>query len=228
MIVFNGEIYNAPDLKKEIVNRFPHIVFSRKNADTEVLLNSYIAFHLEMFEKIEGMFAFIIVDLVKSKIIISRDHFGQKPLHYSRIGDHLTISSELTPIKILYKNKLHTDPLGLAKFLAYDSIPAPRTLYREVRQLCPATYMEFDLKTLKETKQKRYWSPTFNRGHSSNLALGRYFGINCKFGKKMYLIGYSDILIPQRRFGFSGGWTLPTKGGLPASFFQLGLSRKII
>lgn len=114
------------------------------------------------------MFAFIIIDFIQNKIIISRDHFGQKPLHYYTAKDGLTISSELTPIKILYKGKLRLDHLSLAKFWAYDCIPAPRTIFQQVYQLCPATYIVFDLKTLKKTEQKKFWDPSFARKETKN------------------------------------------------------------
>ena len=115
-IVFNGEIYNAPELRREIQQQFGHIVFKTKNSDTEALLNGYIAFGPKILERLEGMFAFVIVDFAKNRILIARDHFGQKPLHYAQVGGALTISSEIAPIKMLYKDALHRDSLSLAKF----------------------------------------------------------------------------------------------------------------
>ena len=169
VITFNGEIYNAPSLKREIESQFHNLHFKTKNSDTEVLLNAYLAFGFDVFDRIEGMFAFIIVDLSQNKIILGRDHFGQKPLHYSHLNGCLTASSELTPHRILHKTALHTDRLALAKFWAYDTIPAPKTLYREVAQVPPATFMEFDLKTLEKKREKRYWTPSFRRVPSKEI-----------------------------------------------------------
>ena len=165
-IIFNGEIYNAPELRKDIEKNFRNINFITKNSDTEVLLNSYIAFDFDMFDKIEGMFAFVIVDFIKNKILLARDRFGQKPLHYCTKNGDLTISSELTPIKILYRGGLYRDDLSVAKFLAHDAIPAPRTLYKDVYQVCPASYISFDLSNLQKRTQSRYWHLKFNRNNN--------------------------------------------------------------
>ena len=168
-IVFNGEIYNARKLRQDIEKNFKHITFQTKNSDTEVLLNSYIAFDIKMLNKIEGMFAFIIIDFIKNRVLVARDHFGQKPIHFCMINGQLTISSEMTPIKMLYSRELHVDNLSMAKFLAYDVIPAPRTLYREIHQVRPATYIDFDLKTLQKREQNRYWHLTFNRNKKNEI-----------------------------------------------------------
>ena len=102
-IIFNGEIYNYRELKKELVSE--NITFNTES-DTEVILNGYIKYGFNYFKKLRGFFSFCILDRKKQNIILSRDQFGKKPLYYSLINSEFIFSSEISPIiNILEKKK---------------------------------------------------------------------------------------------------------------------------
>ena len=94
-IVFNGEIYNFVELKKELEN---YGFKFTSNSDTEVILNSYIYWKEECVHKFNGMWSFVIWDNLESKLFLSRDRFGKKPLFYAEIDNKFIISSEMKAI----------------------------------------------------------------------------------------------------------------------------------
>jgi asparagine synthase (glutamine-hydrolysing) len=159
IIVYNGEIYNSPELRKKITS----LKFQTKNSDTETILNYYIEYGETVVNELEGMFAFVIVDLKKKLIISARDHFGQKPLYFTSLNNELLFSSELTGIEYLHKEKLNKSKLAMAKYFAYDSIPAPYTLYENVFKLEPATIQVHELQTLKLIRNQKFWKPNYSR-----------------------------------------------------------------
>ena len=94
-IVYNGEIYNYKELRKELAAS--GVDFKTKS-DTEVLLNMYIRFSSGCLSRLRGMFAFVIVDYFKKEVFAARDHFGIKPLYMCKTRDHIILSSEIKPI----------------------------------------------------------------------------------------------------------------------------------
>ena len=99
-IVFNGEIYNYLELRKELKS----LGFKfRSTSDTEVLIKSYLKWDIKFVEKIRGMFSIIIFDDIKQKILFFRDHIGQKPLYYTKYYDGFLLSSEIKDILYLKK-----------------------------------------------------------------------------------------------------------------------------
>jgi len=89
--VFNGEIYNCLQLRKELAK---HVEF-HTNCDTEVVLQSYIYWGERFVEKLDGKFSLCIIDLTKAQFILARDHIGIKPLYYANWGDSILFSSEM-------------------------------------------------------------------------------------------------------------------------------------
>ncbi|MFT4016640.1 MAG: asparagine synthase (glutamine-hydrolyzing) [Agriterribacter sp.] len=144
VIVFNGEIYNYQTLKKELIKNFnPH--FST-TSDTEVVLHLFEQYGVEAFNKLDGMFAFSIYDMLKQKIYIVRDKFGEKPLYYSNNTEQLIWSSELKAIQHISGYKHPISITGLNLFFRLTYIPAPYTIYDDVYKLEPGNYLEYDLK----------------------------------------------------------------------------------
>ncbi len=144
-IIFNGEIYNYLSIKANLVSK--GYVF-RSNSDTEVLLNGYKEWGVKVFEKIEGMFAFIIYDKLKKEIIACRDQEGIKPLYYSQIGDELFFSSEIRALLRINPN-WPNNPEWTTLFLAFGFIPEPYTKLKDVFQLPKASYLKFNLTSKK-------------------------------------------------------------------------------
>lgn len=152
-IVYNGEVYNFKELKKEL--EVLGFIFKTRS-DTEVVLYSYIQWGALCLERFNGMFAFAVWDDNLKELFLARDRFGKKPLYYYKDAVGMAFSSELTslmcddeiPRKVSYE--------ALNSYLALGYILSPMTLYKDVFKLESATYMvvsDFG-KTVKKT---RYW-----------------------------------------------------------------------
>lgn len=142
-IVFNGEIYNFKEIKKELENK--NYKF-KSNSDTEVIIYSYIEYGLNCFSMFEGMFAIAIHDKRNGNLILARDRMGKKPLYYFIKDETLVFGSELKAIKQhpLFIKKI--SELSLRLYLKHDYVPTPLTIYENVYKLHPASYLVFDSK----------------------------------------------------------------------------------
>lgn len=151
VIVFNGEIYNFLDVKKELIDLGYDFV---TNGDTEVLLKAYYEWGKDMMFKLNGMFAFAIYDKIENKIFCSRDRLGVKPFYYSwnEINGEFEICSQLRPIA---QNKTINEK-AVSMYLDCTYIPSPYTIFNEVSKLRPGYNLIIDLNT--KTKEiEKYW-----------------------------------------------------------------------
>ena len=128
-VVQNGEIYNYRELRRAL-ERAGHRF--RTNGDTEVLLHLYEEHGDTFAERLRGMFAFAIWDARHRRLLLARDRFGIKPLYYRSTADGLEFASEL---RALPRDEIDLD--ALEAFLAFNSIPAPLTIFRDTRKLPP-------------------------------------------------------------------------------------------
>jgi asparagine synthase (glutamine-hydrolysing) len=128
-VVQNGELYNYRELRREL-ERAGHTF--RTHGDTEVLLHLYEQHGDGFAERLRGMFAVAIWDAPRRRLVLARDRFGIKPLYYRATGDELAFASEL---RALPRGEIDLD--ALEAFLAFNSIPAPLTIFREARKLPP-------------------------------------------------------------------------------------------
>lgn len=140
-ITFNGEIYNYQELKPELLQKGS--CFSTQT-DTEVLIEAVRQFGRQVFEKLDGMYAFALYDSETRKTVLARDAFGEKPLYYSLSGGILAFSSELHAFCHLPGFDTTLDEDGLAQYLLFQYIPPPRTIYRSISKLPPGCWMEID------------------------------------------------------------------------------------
>ena len=145
-IVFNGEIYNYISLKQKLIDEF-NLKFTT-SSDTEVVLKLYEKYGTESFKMLDGMFAFSIIDKIKNKIYIARDYFGEKPLYYTKRDNKIIWSSELKSLVNVFEDKKEIDKNALSLYFQLTYIPAPYTIYKEVKKLLPNHYLEIDIKTL--------------------------------------------------------------------------------
>lgn len=153
-IVFNGEIYNADELRKDLKRRHTF----KSATDTEVLLHLYEEQGQDLCRSIEGMFAFVIYDQAHRRLVCARDRFGEKPFYYVLTNDFFVFASEP---KSLYhypalRPQLGINPDALLKYFVYGFVPAPDCLIQPIRKLEAATIAEFDLTTW-QMSPKRYW-----------------------------------------------------------------------
>ena len=128
-VVQNGEIYNYRDLRREL-ERGGHRFAT--HGDTEVLVHLYEEHGPAFANRLRGMFAIAIWDTDRNRLVLARDRYGIKPLYYRATPDELTFASEL---RALPRGEIDLD--ALEAFLAFNSIPAPLTIFRETRKLPP-------------------------------------------------------------------------------------------
>lgn len=149
VIVYNGEIYNFKDIKKELM-QFGYSF--NTNSDTEVILKAFDKWGVKCVEKFRGMFAFAI--LKDNKLFIIRDRVGIKPLYYSFMEDKFLFGSELKSFEFLINKKI--DKNALYNFFSYGYIKHPLSIFEGVYKLSPGEYLIFDLNT-KKIKKNKYW-----------------------------------------------------------------------
>jgi asparagine synthase (glutamine-hydrolysing) len=156
-IIFNGEIYNYLEIKKNLILKG---VKFRTSSDTEVLLKSYIVYGIDFLNKLEGMWSFAIFDKKQNKLILSRDRFGEKPLFYSIQDDGLYFSSDIRVIRCLSEK---TFDLNISRLIrgvvcGYRSLykDSSETFYKKIFQLPQSSYVEIN-EHLK-FKIKKYWT----------------------------------------------------------------------
>jgi asparagine synthase (glutamine-hydrolysing) len=132
VVVQNGEIYNYPELRREL-EREGHTF--RTHCDTEVHLHLYERYGPEYVRRLRGMFAVAIWDAKTRRLVLARDRYGIKPLYYRDTGGELEFASEL---RALPRGEIDLD--ALEAFLAFNSIPAPYSIFRDTRKL-PAGHL---------------------------------------------------------------------------------------
>jgi len=156
-VIFNGEIYNYLEIKKDLILKGFKF---HTTSDTEVLLKSYIVYGIDFLKKLEGMWSFAIWDKKNSKLILSRDRFGEKPLFYSKQNDGIYFSSDIRVIRCLSEKNYEYNISRLTKGIVcgYKSLykNASETFYKEISQIPQASYVE--IKNDLEPRINRYWS----------------------------------------------------------------------
>ena len=154
-IVFNGEIFNAPELRLELEAR--GVRFVTRNSDTEVLLQLYLNIGEAMLEKINGMFAFVIYDRREGKLFGARDRMGIKPLHYVFDEGRFAFASEIKSLRCLPWISHELDRDSVSHYLSFQFIPSPNTIYSAIRKLGPGECFEFSLEE-RELRKRSYWT----------------------------------------------------------------------
>ena len=159
-IVFNGEIYNHLELRRELQPRHPF----RSRSDTEVILHLYEEDGAECVQHLNGMFAFAIWDTRSETLFLARDRLGEKPLYYSFLPDgRLLFASELKSLLLSHEIDRRFDPETIEEFFAFGYVPDPRTIYRSVRKLAPAHYL-FVRRGEQPLEPSAYWDVEFLDG----------------------------------------------------------------
>lgn len=141
VLVFNGEIYNFQELRKTLEQG--GYTF-RGHSDTEVLLASISVWGVgNTLEKCNGMFAFAVWDKQQKKLTLARDRVGKKPLYYGWLGSRLLFGSELKALRAHPGWQGQIDPGASTLFLRHNYIPAPYSIYSNVRKLISGSYIQF-------------------------------------------------------------------------------------
>jgi len=148
-LTFNGEIYNFRELREEL--KVCGYRFER-DSDTEVLLRAYQQWGEKCVEKLRGMFAFAIWDGRNQKLFMARDRFGEKPLFLLEDAEGVHFASEIKALLQLPRAKPDVNLTAVWDFLSYRYVPGPRTLFRGIRKLPPATCLTWENGKLTERR----------------------------------------------------------------------------
>lgn len=150
-VVFNGEIYNFAEIRTELESR--GCVF-RTRSDTEVILYGWLVWGTACLEHFDGMFAFALWDAQEQTLFCARDRFGKKPFYYTLQNNIFAFASEVTALASLPGLDLSVAPHTLMRYLAYEYVPTPQSIYAQVQKLPPAHFLLFKQGAV---RVERYW-----------------------------------------------------------------------
>jgi len=150
-VTFNGEIYNFAELRSDLISR-GHVF--RTKGDTEILAHLYEDYGEQMFQYLQGMFAFGIWDKKKQELLIARDRLGIKPLYYCQQDGNFIFASEPKAILQHPSYDASPDPESIWHYMTYRSVPSPSTLFKGIKKLRPGNLLVLNEKSLSE---KCYW-----------------------------------------------------------------------
>lgn len=151
-VVFNGEIYNFPELRQELQAR-GHSFYT--HSDTEVIVHLYEEMGAECFTKLRGMFAIALYDERKKTLLLGRDRLGKKPLYYAEHEGRLYFGSEIKTILAVAPELAEVDPAGVLEFFYFGYILDPLSSFRKIRKLPAGHWIEFKNERLGTAQQ--YW-----------------------------------------------------------------------
>ena len=159
-VVFNGEIYNYKTLRETLIKKGHNF---RTHSDTEVLVHLYEEEGEDFLCSLNGMFAIALWDQKHEKLILARDRFGEKPLHYLCSSKRITFSSELKSILTTLPElpRLHSE--AIYQYFLSNYIPAPLTIYDGIKKLLPGHYLRIVKGEISEIK---YWDFTYEPDYS--------------------------------------------------------------
>jgi asparagine synthase (glutamine-hydrolysing) len=156
VIVFNGEVYNFPDLRAELEalgHRF------RGHSDTEVMLAAITEWGVEAaVRRFAGMFAFALWDKQEQRLWLGRDRFGKKPMYYGWCGRTFLFGSELKALRIHPDFDAEVDRSAVALFLRFGYVPSPHSIYRGIAKLPPGSLLSIAVGATMLPAPKQYWS----------------------------------------------------------------------
>lgn len=164
-MVFNGEIYNYKALREELQalgHRF------KSQSDVEVVIHGYEQWGTEVLSHLNGMFAFAIYDGMKQQIFCARDRIGIKPLYYSLFDENFIVASEIKAIIKHPSFNKQIDSTSFSEYFTYRYIPSPKTIYKNIFKLPPASFLVMDKDFNINIRQ--YWDmPIKEDGFAGNI-----------------------------------------------------------
>jgi len=148
VVVQNGEIFNFLELREELINK--GLKFDTKS-DTEVILRLYELYGVSELRKLNGMFSISIFDKRKKALYLIRDRIGEKPLYYNFQDNRLIFASEIKSILSIVKSR-EVDLESLNQYLTFNYVPPPRTMFKDIKQVMPGSYIRIDENNFSEVK----------------------------------------------------------------------------
>jgi asparagine synthase (glutamine-hydrolysing) len=153
-VVFNGEIYNHAELRREL-EQLGHVQWKTDHSDTEVILHAFQEWGIDCIERFRGMFAIGLWDANARRLWLIRDRIGIKPLYYSIHHGRLTFASEIKALLRDPEQVREVNEEAFFHYLTFVTTPAPDTLFEGIRKVPPGTYLTFDEDG--QMRQQRYW-----------------------------------------------------------------------
>ena len=153
----NGELYNYPRVKPELLRRGHHL---QTHTDTEILVHLYEDFGTRLPEQIDGMFAIAVWDTINKRGLLARDRMGKKPLYYYRDNGALYFASEIKSLLRVPGFQRRINLEALHHYLSFKHIPCPLSIFEGVHMLPPAHVLEYQFG--EEPKIRRYWDVDFS------------------------------------------------------------------
>jgi asparagine synthase (glutamine-hydrolysing) len=205
-VVFNGEIYNFQEIRKELSNEFDFIT---DHSDTEVIIYAYKKWGIDFIYKLRGMFAIVIWDSKKETLYLIRDRIGIKPLYYTIVENEFYFASEIKALLVNKKIKREIDYEAVYDYLSFLVSPAPKTLFKQIFKLPAGHYIEVKQGNVSEPIE--YWDVFDNNVDLNKVNIKDIKQeLLCKFKESVKLRGIADV--PVGTF-LSGGIdsTLNTK-----------------
>ncbi len=158
VIVYNGEIYNHLDIRRQIGNAYSF----QSTSDTETILAGYQIYGTEIFRMLNGIFALAILDLTQNELIICRDQYGVKPLYYYAHNGDFIFGSELKSFKYIEGIDKSLDYEALVNYLHFLYSPGEKTPFKYVKKLLPGHYVNIPLDYPNELKFTKYFEIPFD------------------------------------------------------------------
>ena len=137
-VVFNGEIYNFRELRKELESRGHKF---RTRSDTEVIVHGYKQWGTEVFNHLNGMFGIAIWDIKRRRLVVARDAMGIKLIYYRIANGQLTFGSEMRPVLAAGESRPEVSSAAIALFLRFRYTPSPLTIFEGVKKLAAGTML---------------------------------------------------------------------------------------
>lgn len=181
VIIFNGEIYNYKIIKDELRSKGYQF---KSESDTEVLLNAWHCWAEDSLEKIDGMFAFSILDIANNRLIMARDRIGEKPLYYKHTNQGFIFASELKSILHVKGTTRKLNHIALDCLLGFGYVPGDLCIIEGVKKLPQASYLTWQIGK-DDPIVKTYWTPpgppsTYREGSLLLEELDAIFGQSVK------------------------------------------------
>jgi asparagine synthase (glutamine-hydrolysing) len=140
-VVFNGEIYNFPELREGLLKRGHRL---STHSDTETIVHLYEEMGPDCVNKLRGMFAFALYDERRQKLLMARDRLGKKPLHYALQGQRLLFGSEIKAILAVAPEIATVNQKALLQYMYFGYVPDPLTAFTTIQKLPPGHLLEFE------------------------------------------------------------------------------------
>jgi asparagine synthase (glutamine-hydrolysing) len=156
VLVFNGEIFNAPQLRADLEAQGYR--FKTRNSDTEILLHLYDLYGEAMLDRLNGMFAFVVYDRHESRLFGARDRVGIKPLHYLAQAGRFAFASEIKSLLTLPFVSRELNVQSAHHYLTLQFVPAPQTIFEGIQKLPAGHCFRYDIKA-GQMQVRRYWRP---------------------------------------------------------------------